>query len=574
MNYVNITSRILYCVVVIVTDRRPTQNVISPQICFLCRSTIDFQDLRQCSFCGARGKEPPYFCVRQCHKADCRRRGCDQHPSCWEAHLPAYLREQHQEIDPLPQIYVTAVTYSEPDPVKQRDLHHEDQIAQWFVIKLGATDREQASLCVSDRFRQLCDPGISGNRWTTSLYPSFVSFIGDTGVGKSTLVRAMIMMGQVEACGLRSSQDDMPESNAISELRGFLATRMHGPVTRTANIGHLTDPTSSGVHLYKDIAPRDANRSPSSNPSKSNDISILFADCEGFGGGIAKTNSERAPKADDENPNLLFDRPIISPEYGSRGKEGAELFYARFLYAFSDVVVFVTKEDQRFQQDMQRVLEWAASALNSSINHLAQKTLIIVRHMANQHVIEFYDRQFLKDHMFENLCPVWEGSPALAEFRKKHNDKQRFQQRIIHSNSDFFQVFFQEVHACYIPDKDKAPRDQIFEQYRKLRMDIVRTSEMGQVIRSRSWTQYNIPTLSHLLNRAFEHFRISEIPFDFYKAARKDNPNPVSVSDHIANLLRHMRLSEGRVNQMFPQVVSICLVSCALRNFKQGKEGL
>jgi hypothetical protein len=163
----------------------PTQNIISLRTCCICQNTADFQDLRQCSSCGARGEEPPYFCIRQCYRADCRTRSCHGHLSCWEAHLPFVenLRELHRKIDQLPQIHVNAVTYSEPDPARQRELHDRDRISQWFVVKLGTPEREQARICVSDRFRQLCDPGISGNRWTSSLYPSFVSFIGDTGTG-------------------------------------------------------------------------------------------------------------------------------------------------------------------------------------------------------------------------------------------------------------------------------------------------------------------------------------------------------------------------------------------------------
>jgi len=501
------------------------------------------------------------------------------HASCWEAHLPPIedLRKEHKKVDQLPQIYVNAVTYSEPDPEKQRDLHDEDRIAQWFVVKLGSFEREQARLCVSDRFRRLCNPGISGNRWSSNLYPSFVSFIGATGTGKSTLVRAMILMGQVNASGLPSPGDESPVNSKVGEFRAVIAARIHGPVTRTANLSHITDPTSSGVHLYKDIATSDPDR-VSRSPRLGNNVTpILFADCEGFGGSIAKTNSERVKSAgdaksgpDDENPNLLFDRPITSPGYGSKGKEGVELFYARFLYAFSDVVVFVTKEDQRFQEDMQNLLEWAASAVDKSVNHLAQKTLIIVRNMASHHAPEFYDGQFLKKSIFDNLRPLWEGSPTLAGFRRRYNDKHRLLQREIRSNGDFFAVFFQKTDVCYIPDKAKAPMDQIFQQYQKLREQIVEASEAGQEVRSKSWTQYNIPTLSHLLNRAFEHFRTSEKPFDFYKAARKDNPNPISVSDHIANFLRHMQLTQGKVTDMFPKVLSICLVSCALRNFEQG----
>jgi hypothetical protein len=277
-----------------------------------------------------------------------------------------------------------------------------------------------------------------------------------------------------------------------------------------------------------------------------------------------------------------------SPDYGSRGREGAELFYARFLYAFSDGVVFVMKEDPLLQNDMQRLMEWAASAVDKSVNHLAQKTLIIVRNMASWHATEFYDGQFLKKSIFDSLANLWEGSRALSEWRKEYNKRQSLWQRQIFTNDDLFSVFFQKVEVCYIPDKAKAPTDQIFQQYRGLREQIIRASQAAQETRSRSWTQYNIPTLSYLLNRAFEHFRTSEEPFDFYKAARKDNPNPGSESDHIANFLRHIRLSQEKVAKMSPQIhehlsqeradkmfsqaVSTCLVSWAIRNLTQGTD--
>lgn len=485
----------------------------------------------------------------------------------------------------MPQIYVNAVTYSEPDPAKQRELHYSDRAAQWFVVRLGAFEGDQARLAVSDRFRQLCDPGISGNRWTSSTYPSFVSFIGNTGTGKSTLVRAMMLMGQLTEPGLNSPQDESPENNQIGNLEYLLSTRMPGPVTRTANINHLMDPTSLGVHLYKDPTAPDQNRGLPSHHRMGTVTPILFADCEGFQGSISTTNSERDrpvganSNLEELNPNLILDEPIISPEYGSHGKDGVELFYARFLYAFSDVVVFVTKEDQIFQKEMQRVLEWAAAAVDKSINHLAQKTLIIVRQMPTKHVPQFYENQFLKESIFDSLKPLWHGSTALADFMKRYNNKHPVKQRTIHTNPDFFKVFFHEVHAYYVPDKDKAPVDQIFLQYRRLRNEIVRASKAAQAIRAKSWTQYNIPTLSHLLRRAFEHFRVLDTPFDFFTAARKDNPNPVSVSDHIANLLRHTQMLDFRVTRkfpklfplMFPQIVSICLVSCAIRTFQQGR---
>jgi len=220
---------------------------------------------------------------------------------------------------------------------------------------------------------------------------------------------------------------------------------------------------------------------------------------------------------------------------------------------------------------MQKLLEWAASAVNKSVNHLAQKTLLIVRNMANRHVPEFYDRQFLKQSTLDMLQPLWKGSPELTKFRDEHNKHSRLYQREIHDNSDLFAVFFQEVDVCYIPDKAKAPMEQVYLQYRELRDQIVRASDAGQEIRSKSWSQYNVPTLSHLFMSAFEHFRTSDKPFDFYKAARRDNPNPVSVADHIANFLRHLQLLRDKSADMFTNVVAICLVNWAFRNFNQGK---
>lgn len=471
-------------------------------------------------------------------------------------------------------MYVKAVTYSESDAVVQRRMHDDDRIAQWFVVSMGNCQQDYARLCVSDRFRRLCNPGMSGSRWSSNVYPSFVSFIGNTGTGKSTLVRAMILMGQVNASTVPAPGSESPNEKVIDDLGTLIASKIHGPVTRTANLEHLTDPTSTGVHLYKDMTTSRPDRTPQSAKSRGHANPLLFADCEGFGTGTTMNNADRnvpeIPHSEDLNPNLLFDRPITSPSYGAHGKEGVELFYARFLYAFSDVVVFVTNDDQRLEEYMQRLLEWAASAVDKSVNHLAQKTLVIVRNMTSLHTTKLYDEDILKHSIFDNLGPLWKSSEHLKNFRDTYNRKHTLSQRGIHSNSDFFAVFFQKVDVCYIPDKDKAPMDQIFGQYQRLRKQIVRASEAGQEVRSKSWTQYNIPTLSHLLLRAFEHFRMSDRPFDFYKAARKDNPNPASISDHISNLLRHLQLSKIKEPEIFPKLVSICIVSYAFRNFKQG----
>jgi predicted acylesterase/phospholipase RssA/energy-coupling factor transporter ATP-binding protein EcfA2 len=503
-------------------------------------------------------------------------------------------------INPLPQLYVDAVTYSEEDESKQEDLHYEDRVASWFTIRPDAEDKDILRLIVTDRFRQLCNPGIADNKWSANQYPSFVSFIGNTGVGKSTILRAMLLMGQIQK--MSSELDD--ENTRLSGLKTMIATRAQGPVTRSANLNHLTNPTSLGVHLYRDVQPTNSEQAGANGIPTGKSTPILFADCEGFGAGNASLTSERvrhessgrrdrsSSRQRSERPrtmrrssaemsysahrvrpfeNAVSDRPILAKSYGKQGR-GSELFYARFLYAISDVLVFVTKDDQTFQTDMQRLMEWSAAAIYNSVNHVAHKTLIIVRNMpSGAHKPELYSPETLEAVMFRNLKPLWEASETIQTFMDDHNNKQinSYSAQKIANNKDLFGVFFQQIKFCYIPDKKGRPPKELYQQYQVLRHQITVASQEGQESRRKCWIQYNVPALSYILNRAFEHFRTTDKPFDFYTAARNDNPNPVSMAEHIANLLRHLHelRSENMVTRS--KIIAICLVTSAVRFMNQ-----
>ena len=372
-----------------------------------------------------------------------------------------------------------------------------------------------------------------------------------------------------------------------SNLPKVEQTRSDGPVTRSGNPLRAAEPTSSGVHLYLD--PGVTKVSYLAGQEKEL-VPILYADCEGFRG-TNETNAERSvhyqstrhstrtPSSSSGGPpsrmssngmrSIADELEITLPEIKDAGKQGEELYYARFLYAFSDVIVFVTNSDQQLHKDLQDLLEWAASAVYKAINHLPRKTLIVVLNMPPRHNPEFYSESFLKKSLFGSLTNIWDKSKVLSAFKKRHDKQSMIREGEIDTNKKFLNIFFQSVEVCYVPNKVFTTSAKVVEQYRVLRRQIVQAVEAGQLARSNSWTRYDVSSLSHLFGRAFHHFAKLPGPFDFYTAARKDNPMSVTMDDHIANLLRYMQASDRRL-ESFHSVVAVCLITFVDRAFRQG----
>ncbi|KAF2192481.1 hypothetical protein K469DRAFT_745903 [Zopfia rhizophila CBS 207.26] len=466
-------------------------------------------------------------------------------------------------------LFARAVIHSETEGERLSQLHDQDKVARWFNIR---HDCGRPKLSVYDRFGKLCDPRRSGNMDTANQFPSFVSFIGKSGVGKSTLVRAMILLGAINKSGLLSNSQTV-ESENIEDFANILASPREAPVTKSGDINHLTAPTTFGVHLYHDG--RDYIRS-----NEDANFPILFADCEGFYAGIAVPNSERFAQRERESEgvgelqrHLLYEAEITSPTYRTQDKTGIELFYARFLYAVSDVVVFVTNDDNLMENSITSILEWAAAAVLNSMNHPSRKTLIIVRNMANDHRPELYDDKVLQGVYLKHEPRVWKGSKELQKFVTDYNSKQDLTE-CIYENKDLYKVLFSDIVCCCIPNKkdvDSQP-EELLRQYQHLRGRIDDASRRAQLLRQKGWTQYNVPTFSHILLKAFEHFRESDKAFDFYMAARSDNPTPTGFSDHIANFLRlafDTPFESSVMEELTQRNIALSLVTWALRNFNQ-----
>lgn len=211
------------------------------------------------------------------------------------------------------------------DAASQKTLHLEDENTKWF----GIAKDEQNRPMFQDYGRYAAIMAESNTGDLQSRFPQFVSFIGQTGAGKSTLIKMLV---------------DQQERLHGSRERGF-------PSPVVGSVTHGNVPTSGDVHLYSD---------PSTYASE---YPMLLADCEGLEGGEnvpisaqyldkSSTTQENEKKDDAFKPKKLSASPLnpirrelkwaTSPELSKRQYGVTELF-PRLLYSFSDVIVFVLR---------------------------------------------------------------------------------------------------------------------------------------------------------------------------------------------------------------------------------------
>lgn len=207
------------------------------------------------------------------------------------------------------------------DHGEQQTLHTEDEDTTWFGLSRDYLDRP----VFQDYGRYSAIMADSNSGEYKFRYPQLVSFIGQTGAGKSTLIKMLIDQQQRE---YHTGDSVLP-----SPVAGSLA---NGSV-----------PTSGDVHLYSD--PR----------SYAAEYPMLYADCEGLEGG------ENTPMATQYRQNASSTHPskdrskrrkvsknthctqrdikwANSPDKQKR-QYAVEELYPRLLYTFSDVIVFVLR---------------------------------------------------------------------------------------------------------------------------------------------------------------------------------------------------------------------------------------
>jgi hypothetical protein len=168
----------------------------------------------------------------------------------------------------------------------------------------------------------------SSNIRKLSHYPGFISFLGDTGAGKSWILRSL--------------------------LRAF--PHYPAPLSSPGKAANVVASTSSDINLYADGA------------TSSSDSPILFLDFEGLNGtDLPCTYTPRQHLPPEDLKALVANR-----------QHYVETVYPRLAYAFSDCIVFVTTNTMQSREAITALIASFVNAAHGSRYQSFKPALVIV----------------------------------------------------------------------------------------------------------------------------------------------------------------------------------------------------
>ncbi|RDW72341.1 uncharacterized protein DSM5745_07513 [Aspergillus mulundensis] len=354
-------------------------------------------------------------------------------------------------------------------------------------------------------------------------FPSLVSFIGNTGAGKSTLIKAIINYG---ISGSKHEADATGWARILTPIPGIKAFSAR--------------PTSSDVHLYHDTATIDTARP------------ILFADSEGLLGG------NQTPFAASIESIAGIARKMISWKGSTHKitrKYCVEHIYPRILYSFSEVLCYVIQQNPRVVESLvTQMIMWADKARNASLNQVTLPRVVLV---LNNVTLSEKERESWEDGMsatqivVERLKDCTNLSGELQEIADQWNRILDFDDQI-HSVMDLFLRYFKSLSVVYMPPRGNIQQGAgFYRQVQQLRAKILGLSKEVGLERLHTFNQLNSRWLESFLNIGIEHFFTKfDEPFDFFQIARINRPLSKSIVGNATYLMAKMEETESNQKEL------------------------
>ncbi|CZR37777.1 uncharacterized protein FPRO_07032 [Fusarium proliferatum ET1] len=409
-----------------------------------------------------------------------------------------------------------------------------DETSKWFGLHIssppGRKDRI-ATLVETTRFSSLLEESLHFNKHSPKRqYPSICSFVGDTGAGKSTLIRSLIFDSE------RALDFDPLDAPVPGAQTGSSAIR-----STTGEVNLYLDPSTFGT-----AAP------------------MFYADCEGLLGTEPLAAEHQTEWA------RYGQRYLIESKDGKPvdRRTAVKTIYPRFLYIFSDVICYVTRNHRAWAESALRLLDWSKVGVQNTINQHALPALIIVLNgptLENEAWLG-NDHEVVTDAFFQAIEKEISETTEFRELAQRHGDKTMRQ---------LFSRSFSSVYVHYIPLEGFGSLGtslEIINQTTRLAKRVRRDAERVQAQRAESWTRFDTTQMSQVVHYAFAHLASgSSEPFDFGQCRRQISV-PDTTEGHFSEFLG---LSlKNKMEARFDDTAAVIATSLLRNSLKANKDDI
>ncbi|KAK1832963.1 acyl transferase/acyl hydrolase/lysophospholipase [Podospora conica] len=507
-------------------------------------------DSTECPICENTSPGVLWFC------GVCKLAFCD---GCWDTQATHRIKPRastpHEKTPLDIAEKVGKVLKPTEDVGRREELHREDENTAWF----GIERRDDSSPLLLQDYGRLNDFLEDWVANQSSLKPgprtpSLISFVGQTGAGKSSLVKLLI--------------------DFASNGKQTYSTPVIGSRT-----DHL--PTSEDVHLYLDPGTAASNRP------------ILLADCEGLDGGDREPKGaslkSRFMKEDEHiarNDDGFFKPQRVSYECAlkwstpgpnlktrSRGFAVTHV-YPRLLYAFSDVIVLVLKNPRVIEKVFEELISWATNAIETSSNQpILPHAIIVLNASEHDNHPHFWDSKLNTAEILESVSKVLKTNERFSSWV----DSWRVRGKEINTLRDLILCYYSSIEVIRVPN-DQMP-SLVHEKVKQLYDSVSKASVASLDARGRARMVLDVQDLQNYMRDAFSVFgETLEASFDFGRASLRNAPIPAGFGGNISKLLlgivtkwkKDRKVSANQILTELSYMVASCIMLDVTRHKDKG----